>query len=208
MINFDMIGRIVEKRLLVAGTKTGKGLDRLLYPIYDESGLEIVRDGNVPGGSDHMAFWGKKVPALFAIIAELHDDYHTPRDTSALINRVDAVRTVNLFHDVALAAASSPERWEFEQQERRQNNPRLGVRLGSYDRELAGIKVGSVTEGGSAAEAGFREGDVMTKWNGAPIEGLIEWRRAFREHEIGDVVPVTLVREGEAIEVQVTLKAQ
>jgi Zn-dependent M28 family amino/carboxypeptidase len=122
MINFDMIGRIVNKRLSVSGGRSALGMAEWLDPLFEASPLEIVTDAAIPGGSDHMAFMQRKVPYLFAIIADFHDEYHTPDDVTWKINREDAVAAIDLFHQIALTAAkrTAPFEWAGGQAARRE----------------------------------------------------------------------------------------
>ena len=50
---------------------------------------------------------------LFSIIADFHGDYHTSRDVSPLINRVEAVHAANLFYDIATEYAKLPETFAY-----------------------------------------------------------------------------------------------
>lgn len=106
MINFDMIGRISDKRLQILGTQTAEEFDEWLDPLFEASPLTIVKTKEMNLGSDHIPFMQKNIPVLFGIIADFHDDYHTPRDTSSKINRVDAVHTIHLFHQILLKGAT------------------------------------------------------------------------------------------------------
>ncbi|MEO0481470.1 MAG: M28 family peptidase [Planctomycetota bacterium] len=114
MINFDMIGRIVNKRLSVSGTTSATGMIDWLDPIFEASPIDVAKDINGPGGSDHIPFMSKGVPWLFAIIKDFHNDYHTPDDVTSKINNVDAVHTIYLFHKIAFAAAQQPGRFQFQ----------------------------------------------------------------------------------------------
>jgi hypothetical protein len=119
MINFDMIGRITDKKLSVSGTGTAKGMQEWLAPLFARSPLDVVDEaGMLPLGSDHMMFGAKRVPWLFAIIGNFHNDYHTPDDAAWKINREDAVHTIALFHEIALTAATRTEPFEYEAQPR------------------------------------------------------------------------------------------
>ena len=114
MINFDMIGRIVNKRLSVSGTTSAAGMLEWLDPIFEASPIDVIKDQNGPGGSDHIPFMSKGVPWLFAIIKDFHNDYHTPDDVTRKINNVDAVHTIHLFHNIAFAAAQQSGSFEFQ----------------------------------------------------------------------------------------------
>lgn len=108
-INFDMIGRVVNKRLKFAGTTSGTGMEAWLNPIIEDCPLELQTSGRMSGGSDHMSFMQKQVPYLFSI-NDLHGDYHTPRDTSNKINCVDGVRVVDLYEKIGKVISTLPDK--------------------------------------------------------------------------------------------------
>ncbi|MFT4539685.1 MAG: hypothetical protein ACI841_002472 [Planctomycetota bacterium] len=234
MINFDMIGRIENRRLSVSGAKTGEGLEDFVQPYFESSPLDIVQPENLSGASDHTPFMRKEIPVLFGIIADFHEDYHTPRDVSSKINRVGAVQTIDLFHKVALAAATRTERFAYKAPERRSRTRaasadaggdedkaeaavaaapsrgaikvRFGIAPGSYEEGTGGVSVGSVTADSAAEDAGVEKGDVLTKWNGEDIADIGAWMGMLEKHSAGDKVQVTVLRGGEDKVLWVTLK--
>jgi aminopeptidase YwaD len=230
MVNFDMIGRIKDKRLSVSGTNTADGFSDWLAPYFDASALEIVQPANMSGASDHSAFYSREIPVLFGIIADFHDDYHTPRDVSWKINRVDAVHTVDLFHEIGLAAATRPEPFVYKEPlatraanalasvATGQGGPempdfaaikvRFGIAPGSLGPDETGVLVSSVSEGTSASEAGIRVGDRLTTWNGEEIPGVLDWMASLAGHDPGDKVQVGVRRDDELLTLWVTLKAR
>ncbi|MEE9394533.1 MAG: M28 family peptidase [Planctomycetota bacterium] len=124
MTNFDMIGRITDRRIRIDGIQSAEGLDELIRPLLDASPLTIVenKDGAVMMASDHARFYMKEVPVLFSIIDPFHSDYHTPRDTVDKINRVDAVEVIYLYDKVLRAVSLHPERMPFKARRRRSQN--------------------------------------------------------------------------------------
>lgn len=208
MMNFDMIGRITNRRIGVFGVGTAKGMSEWMEPIFESSELEVVPADGGGGGSDHLAFLGEKVPALLGIIADFHQDFHTPRDTSDKINRVDGVRAARLWRDIAMVAVSLDDDFEFVPQERGSRSGikvRFGIR--PRDGEDGGVVVGDVTPGGAAEAAGVEDGDRLVTWNGKDIEDIRAWMGMLREHEPGDEVLVGIQRADNSIEVKVTLSA-
>jgi predicted metalloprotease with PDZ domain len=202
----------------VTGVETAEGLAELVQPFFDASPLEVVTSRRGGGGSDHLPFLQRSVPALFAILADIreHPDYHTPGDTSDKINRVAAVRTVDLFEGIALAAATRPARFEFRSGDsrpaaaaaRRPPPVRLGISAAADEGEGLGVLVGAVHPDTSASEAGFRTGDLIVRWNGAKIVDVASWMETLGEHAPGDEVQVGLKRDGEEVTVTVTLRAR
>ena len=68
-----------------------------------------------------------------------------------------------------------------------------------------GAQVRNVAPGGPAASAGIKEGDVITKIAGRLVRDSSELTVAVRAHDVGEVVPVQLVRDGAQLVVDVTL---
>ncbi|MEX1023912.1 MAG: M28 family peptidase [Planctomycetota bacterium] len=234
MCNFDMVGRIVNKRLLVAGAFTGTGLPELLAPVFERSSLDIVQPDTVMMASDHASFYRADVPVLFSITADLnaHKDYHTPRDVAWKINRVDAVEAVYLYRDVLAATMVHPARIEFSGL-RRATAPgseaesavaadapparptgitgikvRFGIAPGNYDDADPGVVVASVSPSTSAEAAGIEAGDRLMTWDGDAIQDISSWMQQLAQHAPGDVVRVGLVRGGEKLTLPVELFAR
>lgn len=222
MINFDMIGRITDKRLSVSGATTGEGMGEWLQPFFEATPLEIVQPENMSGASDHTPFYRAGMPVLFGILADFHDDYHTPEDVASKINRVDAVHTIDMFHDILLGAALRPEAFEYVAPRRRgpsrarpqeasseepaeRRRVRLGVSL-SGGADGPGIQVTAVHEGGAAHEAGMEVGDRLVKWNGKDIQDWNALQEFIGEQAPGDKVQVTLDRGGEEKVLWMTLQ--
>ena len=224
MMNFDMIGRVKDRRLSLSGAETGAGLQEFLNPIIEASPLVIVQPERMSGASDHTSFMRKGIPVLFAIIADFHADYHTPRDVSSLINRVDAVPAANLFYEIALAAAQRSEAFPFVEQRTRRRGRRnaaaeeaesggggapraatvqFGIRPSYFE---DGIVVEGITPDTPAATAGLMKNDRITTWNGEAVD-LAGFSEKLKASKPGDKVKVGVTRaSGESVEVEVVLK--
>ncbi len=218
MINFDMIGRIKNRRLNISGADTSTNLRPLLEELANGSDLEVFLPKEISGASDHTPFMRQNMPILFGAIKDFHGDYHTPEDTSSKINRVDAVRTVDLFHQIALAVSTSDDAWEYNDPKKDKTSSnsaglgamkvRFGIAPGNYDSDDPGILVASVTPGGSAEAAGIKADDVLLRWNGQKILDVREWMGMMVKHKPGDVVKVGVLRDGEEITIEVKLQAR
>lgn len=84
-------------------------------------------------------------------------------------------------------------------------HPWLGV--GTVDAE--GVRLGAlvtnVAPGSPAAVVGLTAGDVIVAIDDDPVEGVAGLMRAVRAHEVGERVTVTLVRDGDTLELTVRL---
>jgi serine protease DegQ len=81
--------------------------------------------------------------------------------------------------------------------------PEIADQLG-LDR-TTGVLVYQVEQGGPAADAGIRPGDVLTRMGSRELEGVEDLLDELRQHKAGDRVQITLVRGGRTQQVEVTL---
>lgn len=49
-------------------------------------------------------------------------------------------------------------------------------------------------------------GDIMVKWNGRAIDNVRSWMGMMAEHEPGDIVNVTVIRDENQIDLPIMLK--
>jgi S1-C subfamily serine protease len=90
----------------------------------------------------------------------------------------------------------------------RVSHAELGVNAASVSAETAeGARVQNVKDDGAARKAGIQEGDVITRLGDRPVRNAEELTVATRAHEIGETVPVVVVRQGREITIQVTLQS-
>ena len=214
MFNWDMIGRLENETVVVAGLNTGVGMREFFTPLFADSGLEVKAPERMSGASDHTSFYRAGIPVVFSHVDGLHGDYHTPEDTSDKINRVGATKAVYLFADMIDALASHPERFELAETNSQQaSSPMGGVRVrfgimpGSYAEDEPGIPVGDVTPDSAAESAGVLAGDRIVRWDGQKITDVMGWMEMLATHAPGDEVKVGVERDGEEITLDVTLRA-
>ncbi|CAH2599451.1 putative periplasmic serine endoprotease DegP-like [Rhodovastum atsumiense] len=72
-------------------------------------------------------------------------------------------------------------------------------------KEATGALVASVEDGGPAASAKIRGGDIITKFNGQDIKEMRNLPRIVAETEIGKTVPVTIWRDGHELNLNTTV---
>ncbi|ACL55516.1 S1C family serine protease [Methylobacterium nodulans] len=83
----------------------------------------------------------------------------------------------------------------------------LGLGLQAVRREdgSTGLMVMSVEPGGPGAQAGLRQGDMITAWNGQPIRGLGMLQAALGPGSPGSTVTLAISRGGAPLEVALTI---
>jgi acetylornithine deacetylase/succinyl-diaminopimelate desuccinylase-like protein len=64
MINIDMIGRMKDERMEVYGTRSGRGLRRLLSESNQLTSLKLDFTWEMKENSDHYPFYAQRIPTL------------------------------------------------------------------------------------------------------------------------------------------------
>ena len=201
MMNFDMIGRMTKDRLSVTGANSAKGMLEWAKPIFDRGGCTVVINESMSGGgSDHASFRAVNVPFLFGIIADFHEDYHTSRDVSELIDRESGIKAVRLWEDLAWEMAQRAERFEFDDQSGPMRGSTIRVRIGMRTKDAedgSGIEVSDVTKDGISDKAGVLKGDHVVKFNKEAIKTREDLVRELRKLEPSGEVQIVITRAGE-----------
>jgi Do/DeqQ family serine protease len=73
-------------------------------------------------------------------------------------------------------------------------------------KEVAGVFVSSLSEGGAAAESGIESGDVIQKIDDRPVNNVPQLQEQVSRYRPGDKVKVTVWRDGKQQIVDVTLR--
>lgn len=68
-----------------------------------------------------------------------------------------------------------------------------------------GLYIAQIVEGGTADRAGLQVGDQIIAFDGQNVTTAAEVKKLLRQHHIGDTVSMTIVRDGQEQEVELTL---
>ena len=69
-----------------------------------------------------------------------------------------------------------------------------------------GVQFADVRAGSPAEQAGLRRGDVLISFGGAAIANMQDFAFQLRSRKPGDVVKVTVLRDGQEVNADVTLR--
>ncbi|MCC7479374.1 M20/M25/M40 family metallo-hydrolase [bacterium] len=214
MLNFDMVGRMRDDKLIVEGTGTAAEFPEVLRGLDGQLGLQVEMGASGFGASDHMSFVKAKMPALF-FFTGTHEDYHTPRDTADKVNPAGIASTADYAVEVLtrLDKLSGPLSFqEVAAPQQGKSRSELQVTLGtipSYtESAVEGMAVGDVRPGGPAAVAGIKGGDIIIEIAGKKIGSIHDFIFALTGRNPGEVVEVKVLRGTETLSFQVTLAAK
>ena len=184
MINLDMIGRLEDDRLLVAGAGSSPVWKSLLAESAALYQLEVREDPCGFGTSDQWAFYERGIPVLF-FFTGVPSDYHTPNDTWPLINGPGEQRILQSVASMVARLAGLPKRPQFVRVRpsgaavaSRETRVFVGMSEAAVEDPL-GVQVASVADGSPAAVAGVRGGDLVIEVAGRRIRNSGDYAAAF-----------------------------
>jgi hypothetical protein len=214
MLNFDMVGRLRDDRVIVYGMATATGMRDIVDSANLTVGLKLslVPDGTGP--SDHASFYLKDMPVLH-FFTDVHSDYHRATDDADKINVAGLVRVVDLAERATRIVADRPTRLAFTKAPTTTvarsassgNNAYFGSipDMGAGDDN--GMRLSGVSPGGPAEKSGLKAGDVIVEFAGKPVKNIYDYTDALGTCKPGDVVTVVVVRGAnkERLSLSVTL---
>jgi aminopeptidase YwaD len=210
-----MIGRIKDGTVYIGGVGTGSTLTADLTAAENatQSGLKFATSASGYSSSDHTSFVAAKIPVLF-FFSGLHSDYHKPSDTADKIDAADATKLLSVVGATAVEIDDDAARPVFAVvAEPHTGTSSGGGGYGPYFGSIPdfgeipdGVKFSDVKPGSPAAKAGFKAGDVLVKFGEKPIHNLYDFTDALRASKVGDVVDVTVLRDGKPVTAAVKLE--
>jgi Zn-dependent M28 family amino/carboxypeptidase len=213
MLNMDMIGRIHDGKVYVGGVGTGSTFSELLQQASANSAFKMEYSQGGYSASDHTSFVAKQIPVLF-FFSGLHSDYHKPSDTWEKIDADAAARLLDVISKVAVQLASAEDRPQFKVVvEDKTATGGGGGGYGPYFGSIPdfgqvenGVRFSDVRPNSPAAKAGLKGGDILVQFGEKAIKNLYDFTDALRRSKVGDVVHVTVIRDGKPITVPVKLE--
>ncbi|MGH9321240.1 MAG: M20/M25/M40 family metallo-hydrolase, partial [Vicinamibacteria bacterium] len=213
-VNFDMVGRMKDNKLVLQAAGTSSIWRRLVEQTNVRVGFDVQLSDDPYLPTDVGSFNQAAVPSLNFFTGS-HKEYHRPADRADLINYEGLDRVVAFGAILTQKIAGLDSRPDFVKVARgkQEGGSRDTVRvftgtIPDYSTEVEGLLLSGVIEGGPAEEAGLRAGDVIVELAGRRITNIYDYTYALDVVKIGEPVPVIYLREGERKEATLTPRAR
>lgn len=215
MLNIGKVDRIRVGHLNISGAGTAVGLQDILGPILETSTLQVTTEPSVTEPGNHRAFYEAGVPVLFITHAADQADSKPPSDESSNLSQTNRAASARVLARVVADVALRNQNLAYVPGQQPSASPsmnnmrvRFGIRPGNYEEGILGVPVAGVTPNSPADFAGIKEGDHMIAWNGQELGDVRDWMAHLVRHEPGDVVTVTVMRQGQRQDIKVTLEGR
>jgi len=206
MLNMDMIGRLVENKLVVFGVGSSPDWPELIEKASDVDGLEISSNETAFAPSDQSVFYANDIPVL-QFFTGLHTDYHTPEDDWNKINSVGETQVLELISNLVFDIDNRTLRIAYsEVVESQRSASRFNVYLGTvpdYTNEDAGVKLMDVKKNSPAERAGLGGGDIIIAFDEVEIRNIYDYVYALGLSSPGRTSNLVILREGKRIDISI-----
>ena len=211
MVNLDMVGRMRDDAMSVAGTGTSSSFKALAENVGKQTNLKISCTADGYGASDQASFVAADIPVLFLTTGG-HMEYHTPFDKPHTLNYDGMQQTLDYAKELISQLAEMPQRPDYINVPSTMNmsHTQFKVTLGLMPdvmgaSSIPGLRADIVVAGKPAHKAGIRSGDVIQEINGMPVKDINEYMECLSKLQAGTTIPVKVLRNGETIVFQVEL---
>ena len=215
MLNFDMVGRLRNDRLIVYGAATALEWPRLLDSLNAGYHFDLRASGDGYGPSDHASFYAMRRPVLH-FFTDLHEDYHRPTDDADAVFGEGIARVANYAADIVRFIGNRPTPLTFVDLPPPQPaagtsstvvTPGYGAYLGSIpdmSENPGGVRITGVRAGSPAEAAGLKGGDIIVRMGAVDVLDLQGMTDVLRSHAPGDTVDLVYLRDGQRVTTKVT----
>ena len=212
-LNFDMVGRMQENKLVVQATGSSPVWASILERANVAAGFDLTVQPDPFQPTDVSSFNQAGVPSL-SFTTGGHTDYHKPSDTADKIAFDDLDRVASFATAITrrlMDLDPAPQFVKVEQST--QTASRTGVRVFTgtvpdYAATVKGLLLGGVVGGGPAEQAGLQKGDVIVEIAGQAITNIYDYTYALDLLKIGQGVKVVYMRGAERRETTLTPSAR
>ena len=213
-LNFDMVGRLRENKLIVQGVGSSKRWRGLLEKRNVAAGFNLVLQDDPYLPTDTTSLYPKRLPVL-NFFTGAHEDYHRPSDTPEKLDYAGTERITKFARNLLVDLAAAPERPDYARVERSEqpggSRETLRAYLGTipdYTTEIKGVKLSGVRGGSPAEKAGLQGGDVLVEFAGQKIANIYDYTYALDAVKIGQPVKLVVERNGKRLELSATPEAR
>ena len=212
MVNLDMIGRLRHNRIFIGGVELVPSLAEAVAELTEDAGLTYSGRFSAADASDHASFIRAGVPALL-LFTGLHGDYHKPTDDPQFVNYEGVERVLRFSYNVSDFLLRTDERPVLPVSRgvdivsrRRAAGETAYFGIG-VDNNFTGegVRFSYVEDGGPAARAGLRAGDVLLELDGRVVSTGRRASALLRQKRPGETISAKVRRNNQILEVKVQL---
>jgi hypothetical protein len=210
-VNFDMVGRLREGRLILQGVGSSPDWRRLIEKVNIRVPLAVVLQDDPYLPTDTHEFYPAGIPIL-AFFTDVHDDYNRPTDDAGTLNYAGMDHIARFAQEMVGELAARPARPQYKRIESTAPKDRPAGRRRIYTgtipdfsaSDVPGMKISGVQGGSPAEKAGLIGGDVITGIAGHDIGGLEDYAAILGALKPDEPVEIIILRDSKELLLTIT----
>ncbi len=210
-VNFDMVGRLRDGRLMLQAVGSSPGWPGLLERVNVREPLAILLQSDPYLPTDTHAFYPAGIPVL-SLFTGVHDNYNRPADDADTLNYAGMEHVAKFAMHLANDLANRPDRLVYATIKRPKPKGGAGGSRRLYTGTVPDFAAGDVkgmkisgTQGGSPAEkAGMKAGDIIIKMAGHKIASLQDYATVLKALKVDEAVEIVVKRNGKEVTLSIT----
>ncbi|NOZ33686.1 MAG: M20/M25/M40 family metallo-hydrolase [Chlorobi bacterium] len=218
-VNIDTDGSLFDKKLLVLNGNTAKEWKYIFMGTDYTTGVKSEVIDKELDASDQFAFIEKDIPAV-QLFTGATPNYHRPTDTWEKIDGKGLVKVIAVAKEVLEYLADREDAMHYtgkihntdtekNNNSKPKNKKNRRVSTGSvpdFSFTGKGVKIGSIVENSAGEKAGLKAGDIIIALNNKKVETLKQYSDYLKEHQPGDVITLTVLRNQKEKKIKLKLE--
>ena len=219
-VNLDTDGSLFDKKLLVLNANTAKEWKFIFMGTDYTTGIKSEVVEKELDASDQVSFIRQGIPAI-QLFTGATENYHRPADTWEKIDSAGLVKVATVAKEVVdyLANRDKPLTVQIKTQAgngephgssgQKAGNRRVSTgSVPDFAYTGKGVRISTVMEDSPGAKAGLKAGDILVKMDGVDLPDLKVYTDELKKHQPGDKVVLTVLRDGEELDIPLVLGAR
>lgn len=217
VLNLDTVGRLFGNKLMVLNSNTAREWKFIFMGTNFTTGIPTELVTQDLDASDQTAFIENGIPGVQLFYTGIKSDYHIPEDDADKIDADGLVKVATISREVLEYLADRAEPMPFtgsnkinvsEKSKETQNTTERKASTGAmpdFTFNGEGVRIADISDNSPAAAAKLQKGDVIVAFNDKPVKNLKDYSNYLKERKPGDNIKLTIERNGEKKEVNLTL---
>lgn len=203
-INLDMVGHL-QKHLIVQGTGSGSEWNSLLTHLGTINSLSLVLQSDPYLPTDTTSFYISGIPAI-NLFTGAHDEYHTPRDTSATLNFKGMQSITQWLVDLICHIETMPQTITYRKlaKPHHKETGELKIYLGTIPdyahSDIKGVRLSGVASNSPAEKAGIQQGDIIVALAEKDINDIYDYTYVLNELSANKHTTITVKRANKTMQ--------
>lgn len=203
-VNFDMVGRLREGRLILQGAGSSKDWLRLIEKVNIRAPLAVLPQPDPYLPTDTHEFYPAGIP-IISFFTGVHEDYNRPSDDAETLNYAGMEQITRFAREMIRELATVPDRLSYAAVERKAPRRAAGTAGGRRlytgtipdftAGDVGGLAISGVQPGSPAEKAGLLGGDIIIQVAGHEIGGLQDYSEILKSLKPDETVDIVVRRK-------------